>query len=235
MDDTSQVQGPPAPGEEPTHADFKPVTLAPSPPPSESVEQSQSTQMKVPDFVRDLPIEHQAVQQQSGQQPVAVVTTWREQLPTASLAIVLGTALVAWSIWQRRKIAKKSAARLAAPVKSAASTEEQQLHRDMTELTERLVHQLDVRTARMEKMLEQADERIATLEKLLVAKPQPTVEVKPRHSAPMASLDTSAGNSHRDVYALADEGLTPVQIAQRLSKPTGQVELILNLRRVSLV
>ena len=84
MDDTSQVQGPPAPGEEPTHADFKPVTLAPSPPPSESVEQSQSTQMKVPDFVRDLPIEHQAVQQQSGQQPAAVVTTWREQLPTAS-------------------------------------------------------------------------------------------------------------------------------------------------------
>lgn len=32
------------------------------------------------------------------------------------------------------------------------------------------------------------------------------------------------------VYALADEGLTPLQIAQRLGQPIGEIELILNLR-----
>jgi hypothetical protein len=36
---------------------------------------------------------------------------------------------------------------------------------------------------------------------------------------------------HRKVYDLADQGLTPVDIARRIEKPTGQVELILALRR----
>lgn len=36
---------------------------------------------------------------------------------------------------------------------------------------------------------------------------------------------------HRRIYELADEGLNPVEIAGRLNQPTGQVELVLALRR----
>jgi hypothetical protein len=44
-----------------------------------------------------------------------------------------------------------------------------------------------------------------------------------------------AATPHREVLELADQGLSPVEIAQRLGKPTGQVELVLNLRRATLV
>ncbi len=40
-----------------------------------------------------------------------------------------------------------------------------------------------------------------------------------------------ADASHQEVYELADGGLSAVDIARKLDKPTGQVELILNLRR----
>lgn len=46
---------------------------------------------------------------------------------------------------------------------------------------------------------------------------------------------TSLSTQHAEVHALADAGLTPVEIAQRLSKPTGQIELILNLRKAAMV
>ncbi len=36
---------------------------------------------------------------------------------------------------------------------------------------------------------------------------------------------------HRRVWALADDGVTPLDIARSLNQPVGQVELILNLRR----
>lgn len=49
------------------------------------------------------------------------------------------------------------------------------------------------------------------------------------------SMSASLAAQHAEVHALADAGLTPVEIAKRLSKPTGQVELILNLRRVVMV
>jgi hypothetical protein len=35
---------------------------------------------------------------------------------------------------------------------------------------------------------------------------------------------------HAEVYRLADQGQTPQQIAQRLGRPSGEIELILALR-----
>jgi hypothetical protein len=39
-------------------------------------------------------------------------------------------------------------------------------------------------------------------------------------------------DAHRRIYELADEGLSPVEIARRLSQTAGQVELTLSLRRL---
>ncbi len=41
----------------------------------------------------------------------------------------------------------------------------------------------------------------------------------------------NANPVHQQVYGLSDSGLTPVEIAQATNLPTGQVELILNLRK----
>jgi hypothetical protein len=56
---------------------------------------------------------------------------------------------------------------------------------------------------------------------------------EPRETAPPAIPSVSLPEQrHQRVYELADRGLTPVQIAQELQAQPGEVELILNLRRV---
>ena len=50
-------------------------------------------------------------------------------------------------------------------------------------------------------------------------------------SVQAASPPSPAVDPRGRIYAFADEGLTPVQIAQRTGRPVGEVELILNLRR----
>ena len=52
--------------------------------------------------------------------------------------------------------------------------------------------------------------------------------VSPRD--PHRAATPSAEDRHRPVYALADEGLSAVEIAQRLGQRVGEIELILNLR-----
>jgi hypothetical protein len=57
--------------------------------------------------------------------------------------------------------------------------------------------------------------------------PRPVGQVEPR----VAAIDERpASDRRRRIYQLADEGLTPLQIAVQLGQPVGEVELILNLR-----
>jgi hypothetical protein len=160
---------------------------------------------------------------------------WKQQLPIASLAIALGIALVAWSLWQRSRLSRRAAARIVAPqpASAVALADDAKLRREMAELTQHMAQQLDSRAQRLEKLLDQANQRVATLESLLAQSPRATTIIEPK--PPAATSLHAAPSAHRDVYTLADEGLSPVEIAQRLGKPTGQVELILNLRKVSLV
>ena len=83
---------------------------------------------------------------------------------------------------------------------------------DATELTQRLCAQLDAKAERLEQLLAEADRRLADLDH--------------RDAAPPEQASMSAR-----VHALADRGLTAVQIAQETGQPTGQIELILALRR----
>lgn len=268
MDDT--LQGPPVPHaadiQQPSTS-VTPVTAAPAP--TTQTPTADTGTMRVPDFVKDLDLTATQETQTTPPAPVSV-PGWREQLPIASVAIVLGAALVAWSLWQRRRVmhtrsdtgtvrsgmtrpgADHSSTAHAAKRTHAKLTVQESIavQRDVSDLTEKLAqqseamaHQLDVRTARLETLLAQADDRIAALEKQLAARPAAAIEAKPAasHTAAPAPAHASTpferleapGMQHRDVYTLADSGLTPVQIAQRLGKPTGQVELILNLRRAA--
>jgi hypothetical protein len=105
--------------------------------------------------------------------------------------------------------------------------------RELNELCTRVADELDRRAERLEKLIAEADAKLARLERLTAGAVAPDplavlAESKPRAAvAPMHDGDPLAG----EVYRLADSGLPPVQIAQKLGQHTGKVELILALRR----
>ena len=109
---------------------------------------------------------------------------------------------------------------------------------DAQELTQRLAAQLDAKAAMLEELLAQADARIAQLTRLEQESPSLRVSEPSHgtHDTPRSLHHPEQGGepvdaSHREVFRLADEGLDPSQIAQRLGQPIGQIRLILALRR----
>ncbi len=141
----------------------------------------------------------------------------------AAGAVFIGVLLVGFWYQRRQK---------ATPQAAAKRTENAALASDLTELTERLANELDVKAERIEALIAAADDRIRHLERLSLETSRPTPDprlVEPRHRVRHESY--GADTSHKEVYELADAGLPAVDIARKLDKPTGQVELILNLRR----
>lgn len=140
----------------------------------------------------------------------------------AGAAMVLGALLVAYAL--KRKVGKKKEGTIMKHDRGAVDVE---LVADMKELTERLAVELDRKADRLEKLIAAADERVRRLEGVVRAETR-VIEVKPE-----VRRQGGAGleSAHREVYELADAGLTPVEIAKKLDQPTGQVELILNLRK----
>lgn len=138
------------------------------------------------------------------------------------------------------------------PAGTGATATRDRLERLMTdaeELTRRLAAILDNKAARIEVLIEHADQRLQALEaannaaaplaqsnipdakqattNLSLTEPPPRTPIENPTATPSNALDPL----HRKVYDLADEGLNPVDIARQIDRPTGQVELILALRR----
>ncbi len=88
---------------------------------------------------------------------------------------------------------------------------------ELNHITRDLIAQLDRRAADLESLIAAADERIATLRSLPAT---PSMLVEPKDPL------------HARIHALADAGRSPIDIARETGCPTGQVELILALRRV---
>ncbi len=93
---------------------------------------------------------------------------------------------------------------------------------EMHDLARELAAQLEARSAKLEKLIRDADERLARLE---CVEAPPARPVRSRPQAP------ATDPRHARVYELADRGLPTVEIAREIDRPTGQVELILALRR----
>lgn len=85
---------------------------------------------------------------------------------------------------------------------------------------------LERRLERLEKLLEQTDERMTRLERppAAIAPAPRTMDLKPGAGDPSDPLTLS-------VYALADRGHEPLDIARQLDEQVGKVELILALRK----
>ncbi len=127
----------------------------------------------------------------------------------------------------------------------------EQLMSDAEELTRRLAAHMDNKAAHLETLLAQTEDRIAELERLMAVAAghdgttQPTdpprVPTPDQSRSPGAPHDRSQREDagpidplHRRVYGLADEGCSAIDIARKLDRPTGQIELILALRKTAL-
>jgi small-conductance mechanosensitive channel len=135
------------------------------------------------------------------------------------LAITVGLLTILYAVFMRpmRQNKKDPLAKPPGFSLSRQRTVEKQMETLLVELSEmarQMTAQIDTRAARLEALLKKADETIAAL------------GTAPPPRAPQREED----QRHAAVYALADSGLTAGQIAQRLARPEGEIELILALR-----
>ncbi|MEO0483170.1 MAG: hypothetical protein AAF138_06060 [Planctomycetota bacterium] len=102
-----------------------------------------------------------------------------------------------------------------------------------------LIAQLDARAVRLETLVDRAEAAIDRLSAADLAAPpaspartataRTTTATEP--PAPEPAFGPESDPMHRRVYELADAGRGPIDIARELGQPTGQVELILALRK----
>lgn len=122
---------------------------------------------------------------------------------------------------------------------------------ELSEMARQVTAQLDTRATKLELLMKEADEKIETLRKLQQSAPPPAAASSQTPSTPalrqsvaerealMQPLDAplspppepAIDPRHAEIYALADQGRTPVDIASRLGRPSGEIELILALRQ----
>lgn len=95
----------------------------------------------------------------------------------------------------------------------------EQIMVEIDQLARQMGAQLDAKSIALEKLIRNAEQTIARLEQLHhVAADRPAL--------PAGDPQTTR------VYQLADEGLSAIEIAQKLDEHVGKVELILSLRNV---
>jgi len=129
---------------------------------------------------------------------------------------------------------------------SIGLAQQRQVERDMqnllvelSEMARQISAQLDTRAAKLEALIDDADKRIEQLRRLAAparggdvvagsgsgdGRDQPEAAAKPAGEPP-------ADERYREVYELADAGMTAAEISRRLNRPQGEIELILALRR----
>jgi hypothetical protein len=151
---------------------------------------------------------------------VQVTALWPVLLVALGLAIVLATA---WKWWSSRS----QASRVQDP---AASAEH------LRQLAHQVAEDLDAKADRLAMLIKHADRRIKALSEMtegLGAAGSADVVTRPRRRTESAAGARGAVTDPvaEQVYQMADAGLTTVQIAQSLSQPAGNVELMLALRR----
>jgi hypothetical protein len=113
---------------------------------------------------------------------------------------------------------------------------------ELNEMARQMTAQIETRAARLELLIKEADEKIATLKAATggggggggASAPGPSFShpVERLISATIgdAAAPAPADPRHARVYAMADEGRTVHEIAREIGRPSGEIQLILDLR-----
>lgn len=106
---------------------------------------------------------------------------------------------------------------------------------DLSEMARQISAQLDTRSTKLELLIREADQKLAALKSAMAQEPpmRSSPEKSPVRQTSMEEEEIipQVDPQHVEVYTLADQGRTPYQIAQQLNRPSGEIELILALRR----
>jgi len=127
---------------------------------------------------------------------------------------------------------------------SMSLSQQRQIERDMNGLmvemldtARQMTAQLDTRAARLEVLMKEADARLAALKAATGSTAAGPTFTSSDSAAPASSLaavpppqETPPDPRHAEVYLMADQGRSPQEIARKLNRPNGEVELILALR-----
>lgn len=141
--------------------------------------------------------------------------------------------------------------------KSSMTRDVGEVMMELDTLARQVNGQMDTRFAKLEIAIRDADQRIATLTKLLqnnntnlplkapttqilTTKGHSSIDITLESENPYISMEPAAlpvseskdgDDRHQHVYSLADSGLSSGAIAQKVGQTTGEVELILALRK----
>jgi DNA-binding NarL/FixJ family response regulator len=166
--------------------------------------------------------------------------------PTAYIAMLLGGMVLIY-LGVLRPMMRKRKDPLEQPPRAAGLGQPRALEREMQhvlveyeQMIRNMTAGLDTRAAKLELLISEADEKLAAL-RAANAGSGTTLRMTPVEvvSASAAAEDVMAppreapsvpDPRHAEVYALADEGLSPREVARRLGRPNGEIELILALR-----
>jgi hypothetical protein len=154
-------------------------------------------------------------------------------------AIILGILTIAYATmrpWFRKKDPLDRPHRFGSLAQQrSVEREMQNVLVELSEMARQITAQIDTRSARLEALIRQADERIAAMNAQPPAKGLPsaasTSQAPPASLPPEPSESPALDPRHAQVYALADQGRSSKDIAQQLNRPSGEIELILALRR----
>jgi len=171
----------------------------------------------------------------------------------SDLLLVAGVALVTTSLLMIYRKRRRRAAQRPTPHEQIEQMRQRRgvrgdledLMVEIEQLAKRMGAQLDAKSIQLEQVLREADQRIEQLSGLCREKqahdafedshrsglaPAGGVGSDPPTGAVSTGGDPSEKAMVKAVYALADQGLTPADIANRLGELVGKVELILALR-----
>lgn len=103
---------------------------------------------------------------------------------------------------------------------------------ELSQMSRQITAQLDTRTMKLELLIKEADERIAALQKATHPASDSRDSMSRELSSPAQSRPTTSliDARYQEIYDLADQGKSAQEIASKLARPRGEIELILALR-----
>ncbi len=159
---------------------------------------------------------------------------WSGSSFVPALMVIVAAAIGLWTVRRGRRDARQRgdpARRMLEQVR-----EEREVRNSMDtlmigleEFTRRLNAQLDTKSAKLECLIRDADQRINKLRSL--ASGGAVAEPGQQAADEDTSFTVPDTEQFQQVRSLADDGRSPIQIAQALDMPLGEVELLLNLRQ----
>lgn len=177
--------------------------------------------------------------------PLIVAQTGRVDAVQMVMLVLAVGALAIVMLSTRRRIresqrlsptaARRRYAELQEEVKASRGLEQVMLELD--QLSRQIHGRIDTKLARLEAVIRDADQRIDTLSRLIrtmqgESAQEFTLDRESPDEARSARSDI-VDDRHAPIYELAEGGKSPVEIARRVGKTTGEVELILALKRAS--